>query len=77
MIQVIEMARYYQKKPSEIVAINDNYLAYCFDEVCYFYISKCMDDKGKINWNKVKWDSEAKKGNNTNKALIDFVKRQG
>lgn len=75
MTQIIEMAKYYQKKPSEIVNIDDEYIAYCFDEVCYFYISEAMDDKGKINWNKIKWDSDIKKGNNSNREFMDFIKK--
>lgn len=69
------MGRYYQKKPSEIAAIDDDYIAYCFDEVCYFYVSEAMDDKGKINWNKIKWDSEREK--KTNKDFMEFLIKNG
>ena len=77
MTQIIEMARHYQKRPSEILGLDDEYIAYCFDEVCYFYVSKAMDDKGKIYWNKIKWDSEVKKGNKNNNSFIEFLQKHG
>lgn len=66
------MGKYYQKRPSEIIGIDDEYIAYCFDEVCYFYTAEAMDDKGKINWNKIKWEKE-KKGSKNNKDLMEFI----
>lgn len=33
------MSKYYNKRPSEIVGIDDTYTAYCLDEAC-LYISK-------------------------------------
>lgn len=55
------------------MSIDDDYIAYCFDEVCYFYLSEAMDEKGKINWNKIKWSKE--KGSNPNKELINFIQK--
>ncbi|MCQ4921562.1 hypothetical protein NE686_00570 [Tissierella carlieri] len=71
------MGRYYQKRPSEIVNIDDEYIAYCFDEVCYFYVAEAMDDEGKINWNKIKWDKEIEKNSKTNKGLLEFMQKYG
>ncbi len=71
------MGRHYQKRPSEIVNIDDEYIAYCFDEVCYFYTAEAMDDEGKINWNKIKWDKEVKKNSKTNKDILEFMQKYG
>ena len=73
MAQIIMMARSYQKKPSEILVINDDYLSFCFDEAAYFMETKALDDKGKYRWNRFKWanDENKKKSNND---LISFMK---
>ena len=72
MTQIIEMAKLYRKRPSELMGIEDSYIAYCFDEVCYHYQCEATDDKGKINWNKIKWTDEKKK---SNKDLINFINK--
>lgn len=75
MAQIIVMARSYQKKPSEIVAIKDDYLAFCFDEAAYTMEMKAIDDKGKYKWNRFKWSDD--KNKKSNKDFIDFVKKHG
>jgi len=74
MAQIIMMGKTYGEKPSKIMDIEDSYLAYCFDEVCYYYYGEVMDDKGKLRWNRIKWD-DTKKGNNDE--LIDFIVKNG
>lgn len=59
------------------MSIDDDYLAYCFDEVCYYYVNYAMDDKGKINWNKIKWDKEITEVNRSNKDLMNFIQKHG
>lgn len=54
------------------MSIDDNYLAYCFDEVCYHYQCEATDNKGRINWNKIKWTDEKKR---SNKDLIEFINK--
>lgn len=64
------MAKHYKKKPSEILDIPDSYLAYCIDEVAYFLEINAMDEKGDLNWDKVKWSDSTVRGN---EELIDFI----
>lgn len=67
------MGKHYQKRPSEILNIDDGYLAYCIDEVAYYLELEAMDEKGNINWNKIKWKDELKKSKNNND-LINFIR---
>lgn len=68
------MAKHYRKRPSEILNIDNDFLAYCFDEVALFLEAEATDEKGKVNWSKIKWADDKKK---TNKDLIDFIKKYG
>lgn len=70
------MARHYNQRPSEILGLDDGYIAYCFDEVCYYYLSEVIDDDGKYNWSMIKW-SEDKAVANTNKEFIEHVEKFG
>lgn len=70
------MAKHYRKRPSEILNIENDYLAYCFDEVALFLESEATDDKGNINWNKIRWD-EDRKSKKTNKDFMEFIKNYG
>ena len=72
MAQVIIMAKRYNKRPSEIMNIDNDYLAYCFDEAALFLEAQATDDKGEINWNRIRWKDEKKK---SNKDLIEFIKK--
>lgn len=65
------MAKEYQKRPSEIMGIKNDYAAFCFDEVALFLRYQATDDNGNINWNKIKWRDKKMK---TNKDLINFIK---
>ena len=66
------MAREYQKRPSEIMGLNNDYVAYCFDEVALFLQYQAMDKEGNVNWNRIKWKGE--KGR-TNKGLMEFIEK--
>lgn len=72
MAQVIIMAKRYQKRPSEIMNIDNDYLAYIFDETALYLESQATDDKGQINWNRIRWKGEKKK---SNKDLMEFIKK--
>lgn len=52
--------------------IDNDYLAYCFDEVALFLEAYATDDRGEINWNRIRWKGEKKK---SNKDLIEFIKK--
>lgn len=67
------MAREFNKRPSEIMGINNDYVAYCFDEVALFYMSKAIGDDGRINWKKINWKGDKK----NNKDLVEFIKKHG
>lgn len=72
MAQVIIMAKRYNKRPSEIMNIDNDYLAYIFDEAALYLEAEATDDKGEINWNRIRWKGEKKK---SNKDLIEFIKK--
>lgn len=65
------MARYYKKKPSEILNISDEYLAFCFDEVCFYYDSETLQDDGTNMWDLITWSDERE---NPNKKFIEHIK---
>lgn len=69
---MIIMAKRYQKRPSEIMNIDNDYLAYIFDETALYLESQATDDKGQINWNRIRWKGEKKK---SNKDLMEFIKK--
>lgn len=73
MVQIITMARTYQKRPSEILGIDDEYAAYCFDEVALYLVAKATDKEGKLNWNRLKWRDGQKRDN---RDFMEFVKKQ-
>ena len=72
MAQVIIMANKYRKRPSEILGIDNDYLAYIFDEAALYLEAEATDDKGQVNWNRIRWKGEKKK---SNKDLIEFIKK--
>ena len=74
MVQVIIMAREYRRRPSEILGIDNDYLAYCFDEVALYLTAQAMDKQGRLHWNRIRWKSGSKR---TNKDLIDFIQKHG
>ena len=71
MCQTIVMAKHYNKRPSEILNIDNDFLAYIFDEVALYLESEAIDDKGKYNWYKIRWESEMK----NNKEFIEFLQK--
>lgn len=72
MAQVIILANKYHKRPSEIMNIDNDYLAYIFDETALYLEAEATDDKGQVNWNRIRWKGEKKK---SNKDLIEFIKK--
>lgn len=74
MAQVIIMAKHYRKRPSEILNIDNDYLAYIFDETALFLESEATDEKGNTNWNKLKWKDNKKENN---RDFIEFILKHG
>lgn len=68
------MAKRYQKRPSEILNIDYDLLAYMFDEVALFIEGEATEKDGTINWNKIRWASTSKPRNNDE--FIKFIKKQ-
>jgi hypothetical protein len=75
IIDVICMAEQYKKRPSEIVFIDDEeYTAFCFDQVCLYLLNFCTDTKtGEINFKKLKFKNNQKNNNND---FLNHVKKQ-
>lgn len=42
--------------------VNNDYLAYIFDEVAVYLEDKATDKEGVLNWDKIKW-SDVKRSN--------------
>lgn len=74
MAQVIIMAKHYRKRPSDILNIDNDYLAYMFDEVALYLESEATDEKGNTNWKKIKWGNNEKQ---INKELMNFIQSYG
>lgn len=72
MAQVIIMAKHYQKRPSEILGIDNDYLAYMFDEVALYLESEVTDKEGRVNWNKIRWKDDKPR---SNQDLIQFIQK--
>lgn len=75
MAQVIIMAKHYRKRPSEILNIDNDLLAYMFDEVALYMEGEAIDSQGKFQWARFKWKSDRTE-NNSNKDLIDFIQNR-
>lgn len=72
MASLIMMSKEYQKRPSEIMGLSNDYAAYCFDEVALFLRYQATDKEGNIKWNRIKWKDEKAK---TNKDLMEFIEK--
>ena len=68
------MAKHYNKRPSEILNIDNDYLAYIFDEVALYLESEVLDDKGNYHWNKIRWTDNKKR---SNRDFIEFIQKHG
>lgn len=71
MAQIIIMAKRYNKRPSEILGIDNDYLAYMFDETALYLESEVTDNEGNLDFNKIKWTD--KKETENNKELMEFI----
>ena len=63
MLRIINQANRFNRLPSEIARIDDEYTAFCFDEACDYIISQLEQDK-KPRWREdVKTKKEIRKDN--------------
>lgn len=72
MGQLIILAKKYRKRPSEILNIDNDYLAYIFDKLAIHLEDQMTDDKGNVKMDRVDWLDNPKK---TNDDYINFVKK--
>jgi len=54
------------------MAIDDEYLAFCLDEVALYLTAEATNKEGKTNWNRLKWRDNEKRGNQD---FMKFVKK--
>ena len=71
MAQIIILANKHQKRPSEIMNIDNDYLAYIFDEAALLLEVEATNSEGQLNWNKIKWKD---KKTENNKDLMEFIR---
>lgn len=66
----------YHRLPSEIIHLNDSYVAFCFDEaVAYIQAQISYDKDGKFKWAKhPHWIDEPKIQSNI--ALVDIIQKK-
>lgn len=79
IIDIICMSEQYKKRPSEIVFINEEYAAYCFDQVCLYLLNYCTDTKtGEINFKKLRFKNtnKSKINKTNNKDFINHIQKQ-
>lgn len=61
---IISMAKEYKVRPSEIIYLDDPYVAFCFDEACYFILDQW--DHEKNDWKtRPRWKDGPKQNNNS------------
>jgi hypothetical protein len=67
------MAKAYRTRPSQLLGLNDPYLAYCLDEVALWLTVEATDKEGRLNLDRVKWKDRKPKSNTD---FINFVQGQ-
>lgn len=68
------MASRYKEKPSEILGIENDLLAFMIDEFSMYLEMELMDEKGNINWDKLGTKSKLK-GRNDNQAMMEHIEK--
>lgn len=66
-MRIIAVARVNKVRPSEVMAIDDDYVAFCFDEACAFITDKYNEftkEKKTIYWEEQYEPAEQKPTNN-------------
>lgn len=64
-MRVINQAQKFNKLPSEIARIEDEYTAFCFDEACMYILTQLENEKKPI------WPEDAVKEDGTRKTFLD------
>lgn len=74
MLRIINQANKYRKLPSEILRIDDEYVAFCFDEAC-MYISNEIEQGNKPRWEDEKLSIEEERSLSFN--LAEQLRQKG
>lgn len=77
-MRILNQSKAYQEKPSDIIGLGDEYLAFCFNEACLYMQNKLdeRNDEGKLIVKSVEslnWLDKKNKSNQDNKKLIEFL----
>ena len=77
IVDVICMAEQYKKRPSEIVFIDEEYSAFCFDQVCLYLLNHCTDLKtGEIDFKKLRFKNKNQNNSNSNNDFMNHIQKQ-
>ena len=71
---MIFAARRFRSKPSDILHIDDGFVAYCFDEACCFIISQLEEGKRPFFMRELSGESA---GYSVNSQTIELLKKLG
>lgn len=71
ILRIINTASIYECKPSDLLTISDDYVAFCFDEACGFILSKLR--KGED----IHFEEEEKEQIQQPKTISEFYKELG
>jgi hypothetical protein len=65
------MSQTYKIRPSEILDINDSYIAFCFDEACMYIVDQLKEN------NKPRFSDDEQSYNkpSNNSELVDFMNK--
>ena len=64
------MATLNKARPSELLGVDDPYVAWCLDEACLFIIDKARKDKKEPDFNRPKRLEKQKEKETTNSAAV-------
>lgn len=70
IMSILAISKQYRQRPSEIIGINNDYEAFCFDECCTYMLSEL----NKENPREPRFEDEHEKNNTNNNDLIDWLK---
>lgn len=76
VMRIINQSRTYKLRPSEVINIDDEYTAFCFDEACMFIVQMLEEtDKNGKYVNEAKWHVEKEEETDSNNSdLIDAIR---
>lgn len=74
MIKVLRLAQQTKSRASEIIGIDDSWLAYCFDEVCMIYNDYSYDhEKYLYDYTKLTFSEDIQEGAGSNQSFINHL----